>query len=221
MQPIVATTEHNRQNAMAALDRYLEQVRARSEAGVNRIMTEVPQDKIVRGGALGFSAMPSGLVGFSAPFGAAIHDNALAQFADKAEIGMGYIRHLQEQARVVEAAEAERRARASRAHHVFSQGAPQFERAPNWAAELLAKTMTEHAAHVLGNSRYLVRGQPMEVRAILSDKFRRVDCRPGLDSLLGEANKVGARCLTPLFLTFACRFASSFQRCKRSRLASS
>lgn len=188
MQPIIATTEHNRQNAMAALDRYIANARTRAEGGIERIMSEVPKDQIIRGGAIAFSALPSADVCVSAPFTATMHDNALTQFADKAQIPMGYVRHLQDEARAIEVENANVQSTILRRTGSTDGYIPRT----NWAANLLAQSLNEHATHKLSNDRYLVRGVATQVRAFLSDKFRRVDCRPGLDALLQVSNSVGA-----------------------------
>lgn len=194
MQPIVATTVQTRQAAIAKLDAYIARARERTEAGLERIATEVPHDQLVRGAALAFRPNVDGqaLVAINSPFDATIHDNALAQFSDKAQIPMSYVRHLQDEARAIEAANAEARKRWIAQVGPNAEASRVFLPRENWAAKLLAQSLTEHAAHKFGADRYLVRGVHQEVRAFLSDKFRRVDCRPGLDALLGVARSVGA-----------------------------
>ena len=158
--------EHDRATAVAKLENYIAGARERSERNVDRILSEVPVDRIVPGAALRFDrAGNDGQVWIKAPtFNGRIHDNAMSQLTDKMGFPMAMVRHL--------------------------QGLKE-----EWAQDLLAKTLTDHAANVLGSNRYLVRGTSegiYQAKAFLSDKFRRIDCRPGLDALIGVAQQNGA-----------------------------
>jgi len=162
----------DREHARGILQRYLATAKDRSEGAINRIFSEVPKDAIVRGDAVEFRALlekPSNgraPVEVCKPFLSNVHDNFLAQYADKAGVTMGYLREL---------------------------GAVDSQ----WARDLMAHVLTTHAANALRGSRNLVRGiggrdgQKGEVRAFLSDKFRRIDCRPGLESLIKVAQESG------------------------------
>jgi hypothetical protein len=162
-------TTHDRETAVAKLEKYVAGARERSEHNIGRILAEVPKDYLIPGGALGFDRdETTGAILASGPgMLADLHDNALAQLTDKMGLPMSMVRHLQE-------AKAE------------------------WATDLLAETLTKHATHVLGGSRFLVRGRfndsgtSYTMKAFLSDKFRRIDCRPGLDALIGVAQTNGA-----------------------------
>ena len=161
---IIATDAHTRAKAQAILEDYIGRAKARAAQPIERILTEVPTDHIAQGAVLDFDTGTDGrarvkLGADGSPL--VLHDNALSQFADKAGIGMTYLRHLQEQ------------------------------KSP-WAQSLLAHTLKEHAHEVLPSERFLVRSHAGQARAMLSDRFRRIDCRPGLDALLGESQKVGA-----------------------------
>jgi len=184
MQPIIATTQHNRETAIARLEAYIAKSRDRAENAIERIMTEVPQDTISRGGAMVFEKAPEGEIVVRYGFDGSIHSNAMTQLADKCGMSMAYIRHLQDEARAIARNQEEQRQK----HGAFIPA----DQAPNWASSLLARSLTEHAANVLGDNRFLVRSLNGQMRGFLSDKFRRVDCRPGLDTLLGVSNKVGA-----------------------------
>lgn len=59
-----------------------------------------------------------------------------------------------------------------------------------WRRELLRHTLSEHASHA--NARYLVRSQAGQVKAVLSDRFRRLDSRPLLDAFVGACGQIGA-----------------------------
>lgn len=61
----------------------------------------------------------------------------------------------------------------------------------DWERELAAENLRKHFAHHNGQ-RALLRSVRGQLRGFLSDKFRRLDCRPLADALAEEANKVGA-----------------------------
>lgn len=60
----------------------------------------------------------------------------------------------------------------------------------SWRRDLLVHNLRELASH--SDERMLVRSFGNEVRGVLSDRFRRLDSRPLLDSFIGSVNEVGA-----------------------------
>lgn len=155
-----------RDKALAKMTSYLEGARERSAGTIQRILSETPKDVVVAANKLQFRPTDGGIaMGVSQM--TAVHDNGLSQLAGRVGLPMQAVRHLQE------------------------VGQP-------WANQLLAHTLAEHTAHAVDThgevSRYLVRrdhtGQ--KVMAVLSDRFRRIDCRPGLDALIGTAQQHGA-----------------------------
>lgn len=60
-----------------------------------------------------------------------------------------------------------------------------------WGADLLAENFKRIYQHGNGN-RYLVRSVGDEARGFLSDKYRRLDVRPLLDTFMGECQAIGA-----------------------------
>lgn len=60
-----------------------------------------------------------------------------------------------------------------------------------WARELAAKNFGELFSHLNGD-RFLLRSVGEEVRGFLSDKYRRLDARPILDSFIGAIQPFGA-----------------------------
>lgn len=164
---------HDRDAAQRILRRYVETAKVRSADTIAKIEASEPKDAIVRGSALEFKALlekPSNrraVVEVSRPFRANVHDNFLSQIADKGDVTMAYLRDLA---------------------NVDAQ----------WARDLSAHVLNTHAANVLSNGRYLVRGEagangtPGTLKAFLSDKFRRIDCRPGLQALIASAQEAGA-----------------------------
>lgn len=59
-----------------------------------------------------------------------------------------------------------------------------------WRRDLLAHTLREHFHH--DDHRYLIRSIGNETRGFLSDRYRRIDCRPVLETLVNAATKAGA-----------------------------
>lgn len=170
---LIATNQSQRQIALDKLTAYVSGARDRSASALNRIMSDVPQDRVVRAGAFRFRAdNDRGRLMFSGPLGhlgndtwQSIHGNAMAQIADRVGVPMAYVRHLEETA--------------------AAQGGA-------WARDLLASTFGEHFLHQPAATRMLVRSINGEARAVLSDKFRRIDCRPGLDALAQVATSARA-----------------------------
>jgi hypothetical protein len=136
---------------------------ASARALVMRMEEEVPEDSIVRSGALHFSAPYSDVV-LAAGGGSflRLHDHALGQIASRAGIPAAYLKEL---ARPEEAAE-------------------------EWKPRLAVRILSDHYGNDQG--RYLVRAVKGEVRGFLSDKFRRLDNRPILEAFATECRAVGA-----------------------------
>lgn len=162
--PAAQMGAHDRSRAQQIVEDYLARAKSRAAMPIERIMSEVPRDNIIRGQALAFE--PDGdtnnVRATMGGVGLAMHDNALGQVAQRLDMSMTAVRQLQE------------------------RNAP-------WARNLLAHTLTEHARNVWTPSdRFLVRAVGTSMRGFLSDRFRRIDCRPVLDVLIGEAQRVGA-----------------------------
>jgi hypothetical protein len=151
--------------ARAKLEKLVSDGAARTGPIIERIMSEVPNDSIVRADKLGFrvnaeAAVRMGVVG-SGSAGWSLHRNALGQLADRAGVPLRYLDALLENG--------------------DENG---------WKRELAQKILTDHYAH--DGSRYLVRDIGGEARAVLSDRFRRLDSRPLLDAFVSAAGKLGA-----------------------------
>jgi len=163
MEPIIATTMDQRERATSRLSEYVDSARARSAGALNRIMNEVPVDRIMATGAMEFVSTGGGValeLGHGIQY---LHPNALEQIAQRIEVPSSYLKTLDQNGKAGQ----------------------------DWATELLARTMREHFAHQ-DNARVLVRSIGQNVRAVLSDKYRRIDCRPGLDALAQAAESRGA-----------------------------
>lgn len=62
-------------------------------------------------------------------------------------------------------------------------------KAPQWKRDLLTHNLAEHFGH--DNRRYLLRSIGDETRGFLSDKYRRIDSRPIVETLIEGAQRVG------------------------------
>lgn len=154
-----ATDPRSRAFAEERLGQYIKTGVPVAQSIVNRIMTQVPQDAIVKAGAFRFTPGPTGV---SIGFGAAVrtlHRNAMGQMAGRAGIPTAYVDDL---------ATGEE----------------------SWKRELLAHTLGQHFGH--DDGRYLVRSIGSDVRGFMSDRYRRIDCRPVLETLITAATKAGA-----------------------------
>lgn len=133
-----------------------------AEQVVEQIQSRQVQDRIVRTTAIRIQSEDGQRWDMAAgEFAAPLHDHAFGQVVADAGIGMKFIDHVRDEA----------------------QGCP-------WGKELVAHTLNT----VLANrtkQRNLVRQEGTHVKGFLSDKYRRLDSRPLLDSFIAAAHKGG------------------------------
>src|SRR5574342_467950 len=144
-----ATDPRSRAFAEERLAQYIKTGVPIAQSIVNRVMTEIPQDAIVRAGAFKFNTTDRGV---SIGFGSAertLHRNAMGQMATRAGIPLAYVDDL--------AASGEDN---------------------TWRRQLLAHTLGQHFSH--DDRSYLLRSIGGDVRGFMSDRYRRIDCRPVL-----------------------------------------
>lgn len=163
---LLADTAERRAFAQERLHAYIEQKRAVAQAVVNRVMDEVPVDQIARARVLDFAPASNG-IWYQLPGQPQrrLHRNAVNQMAGRAGIPVRYLDHLEEPTHPGEAV-------------------------PEWKRDLMAHTLREHFRHDEG--RYLLRSVGDETRGFLSDRFKRIDCRPVVATLVEAATKLGA-----------------------------
>jgi hypothetical protein len=159
--------------ARAKMTGYIDACRAKAAATLTSIRDIVPTDHVVPASGLGFVADAGKIEYLAAGIGReSLHRNALAQLASRLEIPMAYIDHL-----------------------VGAQERTDLEKKGDggvvnrWGLNLLAQSLREHVVH--SDDRYLIRSVNGEARAVLSDKFRRIDCRPSALALLEAAQTRG------------------------------
>ena len=160
------STSNAAQAARNLMERKIETGRASAVAMYEHVHASVPNDALVRGRGLkfGYGLMPDEPAITVEAGGTAmtVHKHALAQMSTKAGIPGHYLTEL------VSAPEP-------------------------WKHELAARTLNDHFGRSeLATSRHLVRAVGGQVRAVLSDKFRRLDSRPLLEAFSEECNALGA-----------------------------
>lgn len=160
--------------ARAKMDAYIESCKTRAVRTMEQIRDVVPTDRIIPATALTFSHDEQRLQ-YIAPAGPGkapvtenLHRNALQQLAGRLNVPMAYVDHLA---------------------GLRAPGEGPDAKPDAWGLRLLSRSLAELAEH--SGDRYLVRSVGGEARAFLSDKFRRIDCRPGALALLEAAMKRG------------------------------
>lgn len=155
----------NRQEAHDRLAKAIQDRTAGARGVVERVINVVPQDSIVKARGLQFSYPEGGsdLTMKAGPDGVwRLHSHALAQVSEVAGVPFKYVQDL-------------------------NAGEP-------WQREMLGRLLSETFYH--SEKRHLIRavqrGSIPEARGFLSDRFRRLDTRPLLDTFIGEAQKLGA-----------------------------
>lgn len=145
--------------ARTKLEKLIETGRTRAGAVIEQIMSQQPQDHIVRGRALKFTPVGNGVeIGVESQ--RPVHDHALQQLCSRAGLPIAYARTLQE--------------------------------AGPWGTDLLARNLGDLYGHQAEGKRYLTRSVGGEVRGFLSDRYRRLDSRPIVESLARTCAEIGA-----------------------------
>ena len=194
LEPATGPRSHgvppNEALAKQRMEDYIAQCRARAAGTLEKIFTVVPTDRVIPAPAFTFQT-GNGRLEYLAPTGKnaglkaeTLHRNALTQLAGRLNIPMAYIDHLTgaqtiERGGPVEAA----------------NGTDAI--VDRWGMQLLQETLQRHVDH--STDRFLVRSVGDETRAVLSDKFRRLDCRPGAESLILTAKAAGLVCCDGTF----------------------
>jgi len=166
----VAASEAAR-NARGILDGIINKGRLRAQNVIDKVLGEVPNDRIVKGETLKFESV------------ALTPDDPKSKFAIVAELEDGpqkggrFGLHSHAFAQVRERLHIP----AAYSDYLFGES--------EWGAAKLARDMQEIARHE--NARYLTREVNGEIRGWLSDQFRRLDSRPLLESFATSAQEAG------------------------------
>lgn len=153
-------------NAAGKLDRVVEAGRKSARDIIQRVMSEVPTDYIVpaRGVAWHVDQAHGGIRA-----GLMTGDGVAPLSVHPHALGQALTRYAVPKRYLVDLAQGDR-------------SAP-------WSRNLAAHTLREHADHDAG--KMLVRTYGGQIRAFLSDRYRRLDSRPLLDAFLGAIYEAG------------------------------
>lgn len=158
-------TSVSRSEASAKLGAIIEGGRRSAGSVIEHVMTNQPADRILRGGAISFTADHSQKairIGFADGANSeTIHRNALNQMATAVEMPMKYLDSLQDERQ-------------------------------DWGRELLAHDFQTIFTQRFGKKRYLGRSVKAEMRGWLSDQYRRLDSRPIVEAFASAVQEKGA-----------------------------
>jgi len=168
-RPPIATDAGDRNLALRKLEEYVQTKVSSANAVVEQVMTQVPQDRIVPAPLLHFIGGDGPLeVGFPLKSGGPKEDYRSEL------IHLNALHQISERADI------------PRAYVESLRGEP-------WGRALLAENLnTLFRNRFAHDARFLTRSVGEEMRGFLSNRYRRMDSRPILDSLLGALNKTGA-----------------------------
>jgi hypothetical protein len=169
--------ESNSAAAQVAREKFESRIaggRASGAAIINKIMTEVPLDMIVRGRVLDFDGMiderpvgtPTGIIArvYSGedgrPMEMSAHPWAMQQICSRADVPWKYAQHLMAKER------------------------------EGWGTPLVAHNLNE--IYRRSTSKFLLRSHEGQLRGFLSDRYKRLDSRPLVEAFAKASNDAGA-----------------------------
>jgi len=174
MQSLQSTSEAA-SKARIKMEEVIQKNLSQTQGVIDKVQSTVIQDRIVKGSAMdfrvnyGYDDHPADTpqdeikpeIELITPDGErfTLHENALSQVADRANVPMKFTNEL------------------------LSKG--------DWGKDLLTDNFRTIYQHGNG-TRYLVRSVVDEARGFLSDKYKRLDVRPLLDTFMGECQSIGA-----------------------------
>jgi hypothetical protein len=159
------TQESVQAAAKANLERIVTNGMANAGPVIQRVLDEVPTDSVVKASAMTFQVLSSGQLYFGTSGNNWFaHQNALGQIVARAGVPMPYARSL-------------------------AAGGDKHD-GQMWRRDLLSHIMREHYSNDPG--RYLIRSVGDQARGFLSDRYRRLDSRPLLDSFVTACKAIDA-----------------------------
>jgi hypothetical protein len=154
--------------AREILGKKIDDAKPRAMAVFEQVNSQIPTDQIAKGARFGFTSrdatetQPAHVTFDLGDTARTIHPHALSQIASSAGIPGAYLAELS----------------------TAKDG---------WARELAARILTEHYTNSeAASKRFLVRSVRSQVRGVLSDRFRRLDSRPLLDTFMATCQEIGA-----------------------------
>jgi len=160
--------------ARAIMERQIASGKANAVRVLEQIDAQIPVDQIVPGEAAQFVPVGDGVEIRLGDTQESIHDHALGQFASRGGVPLRLVRHLMDLAGDDEDLD-----------WPADKG--------RWPAELLAHNLNElYKKGPPSRKRYLMRSVRGEARGWLSDRYRRLDSRPLVESFVNAFTQVGA-----------------------------
>lgn len=141
--------------ARGLFEKQIEKGRTSVAKTIDTTLGQVPEDAIVTAAKLNFVANGHLRLSAGESYERDLHPHAVGQIASRAGVPSKYVNDL--------------------------LGAPAEE---GWKRELLAHVLREHYSHEKPGTKYLARSVQGQIRGFLSDRYRRLDCRPILDAFL-------------------------------------
>lgn len=167
-----ASTSVEASRARAIMERKVEDGRKSAVGLFERVMTQAPKDAIAKVEALRFEpGEHSGLIMHAKGIETqTLHRHALSQIASRADVPGSYLSEL-----VIPKFEKEKQ--------VSGFG---------WQVDMAAEILNRSFFHGHKGERALIRSVENQVRGFLSDRYRRLDSRPLLETFCAEAQALGA-----------------------------
>lgn len=166
--------------ARKKMEALIEQGRKNALGIFDKVMSEVPQDRIVKGPAMKFDVDDERrvVVNIGGQVTENIHRNAVGQLAERGPVAlkMQYVNDL---------LDVTERDMNGVQHERDAKIVPAL-----WARKLLAHNFNELYHH--STEKFLTRSHSGQVRGVLSNKFRRLDSRPILDAAMDAFGKLDA-----------------------------
>jgi hypothetical protein len=168
-------------NARRKMEELIENGRKNAMTVLNKVISEVPEDRIVRGPALKFGVDDQRrlTVDIGGKVVEHLHKNAGQQVAERGPVSIP-MKLVNELLDVTEKVPV-------RIGHNHDK---MVEQPALWARQLLADNFNVLYQHT--EERFLTRSHGGQVRGFLSNKFRRLDSRPILDAAMDAFKKLGA-----------------------------
>jgi hypothetical protein len=148
--------------ARTRLESVIAQGRTSAGPVVEQILAQIPDDELVPAASANVAVDTGRCQLITATSGAPMSDHAFTQLTARLGVPTPYARELLQGSR---------------------------DGSNPWMGQLLGKTLSEHLAH--SDERYLVRRVDGATRAVLSDKFKRMDSRPLLDAFIKAVGELG------------------------------
>lgn len=171
----IASTSEAASKARIKMEEVIQRNLSQTEAVINKVETTIVDDRIVKGSKMSFNVN----YGDDILNAETLEENINPVIELITPDGAKFKLHENAMTQIADRANVPMKF----ANELLAKG--------DWGKELLAENFSTIYGHGNG-TRYLVRSVGDEARGFLSDKYRRLDVRPLLDTFIGECRSVGA-----------------------------